>query len=250
MKIGALAAAAKIAFLFLLAQSLAAQAAEVKFFAGGGFRSVMNELAPVFERTTGHKVVATFDSAGGLERRIKAGESFDVLLIGPELVDPLIKQGKIVSGTNMNVARAGLGVAVRAGTPKPDISSVDAFKRVLVNVKSVSYVGEGHSGTYFVGLLDRLGIAEQVKPKLKPKGVSDVVKVGASGEVDLVVYLIPGILADRGVELVGPLPAEIQTYIVLTTGLSAAATEPEAGKALIKFLTSEAATPVIKAKGW
>lgn len=250
MKTGLLAATAKGALLFLFAQSLAAEAADVKFFAGGGFRSVMNELAPVFERTTGHKVVATWDSAGGLQRRINAGESFDVLFIGPEIVDAFIKQGKIVPGTRADVARAGLGVAVRAGTPKPDISSADAFKRALVNVKSVAYVGEGMSGVYFLDLLDRLGIAEQMKPKLKPKGVADVVKAGVSGESELVVYLIPAILADRGVDLVGPLPADIQTYIILATGLSAAANEPEAGKALINFLRSDAATPVIKAKGW
>ena len=248
MKIGAFTAAAKLAFMFLLAQSLTAQAAEVQFFAGGGFRSVVNELAPAFERTTGHKIVATFDSAGGLERRIKAGESFDVLLIGASTFDAL--GGKIAPTPRVDVARAGLGVAVKAGTPKPDISSVDAVKRVLVNAKSVAYVGEGHSGQYFVAMLDRLGIGEQMKPKLKPLGVADVVKAGASGEAELVVYVIPGILPDRGVELVGPLPAEIQSYVSLTAALSTAAKEPEAGKAFIAFLTSDAAMAVIKAKGW
>src|SRR6266850_771400 len=248
MKIGLLAARGTLMFLFGL--SLAAEAADVKFFAGGGFRSVMTELAPAFERATGHKVVPTWDSAGGLQKRINAGESFDVLFIGPEIVDGFIKQGKIVPGTRTNVARAGLGVAVRAGSPKPDIGSADAFKRALVSAKSVAYVGEGMSGVYFVELLGRLGIAEEMKPKLKPKGVADVIKAGASGEADLVVYLIPAILADRSVDLVGPLPADIQTYIVLATGLSATATEPGAGKALIDFLRSDAATTVIKAKGW
>ena len=202
----------------------------------------------MFERATGHKVVATFDSNDGLERRIKAGESFDVLLIGTPTFDVL--GGKIAPAPRVVVGRAGLGVAVRAGTPKPDITSVDAFKRALLGAKSVSYVGDGLSGVYFVALLDRLGIAEPMKPKLKPTGVANVVKAVASGEADLVVHVIPGILAERGVELVGPLPAEIQSYIDLTAGLSAAAKEPEAGKALITFLTSDAAIPVIKAKGW
>jgi molybdate transport system substrate-binding protein len=250
MKIRARAAIAKLAFLFLLAQGLAVEAADVQLFSGGGFRSVMTELAPAFERATGHKLVATFDSTGGFERRIKAGESFDVVLIGPDVVDSLIKQGKIISGTNASVARGGLGVAVKAGTPKPDIGSVDAFKRALLNAKSVAYVGEGHSGTYFVALLDRLGVAEQMKPKLKPKGVADILKAGASGEADLVVYIVPAILADRSVELVDPFPAELQSYVVLATGLSAAAREPEAAKAFIQFLRSEAAAPIIKAKGW
>lgn len=107
-----------------------------------------------------------------------------------------------------------------------------------------------HSGALFVGLLDRLGIAEPMKGKLKPKAVADVIKAGSSGEADLVVFIVPAILADRSVELAGPFPAEIQSYVVLTTGLSAAAKEPEAGKALIQFLQSGAAAPVIKAKGW
>lgn len=248
MKMGVAAATAKVAFLFLLAQSLAAQAAEVKVFSGGGFRSVVTELAPVFERTTGHKVVATFDSNDGLERRIKAGESFDVLLIGTPTFDVL--GDKIARAPRVVVGRAGLGVAVRAGTPRPDITSADALKRALLGANSVSYVGDGLSGVLFVALLDRLGIAEPMKPKLKPTGVANVVKAVASGEADLVVHVIPGILAERGVELVGPVPAEIQSYIDLTAGLSAAPKEPEAGKALITFLTSDAAIPVIKAKGW
>lgn len=250
MKIGTLAAAAKFAFLFLLAQGLAAHAAEVRLFSGGGFRAVMTELAPMFERATGHKVVATFDATGGFERRIAAGESFDVLLIGPELIDSLIKQGKVVAGTNAIVARGGLGVAVKAGNPKPDVSSVDAFKRALLGANSVAYVGEGHSGALFVAMLDRFGIADAMKPKLKPKAVADVLKAASSGEADLVAYIMPAILADRSVELVGPFPAEVQGYVVLTTGLSATAKEPEAGKALIQFLQSGAAAPVIRARGW
>ncbi len=248
MKMGLAAATAICTFLLLFAQSLAAPAAEVKVFSGGGFRSVMTELVPVFERTTGHKVVATFDSNDGLERRIKAGESFDVLLIGTPTFDVL--GDKIAREPRVVVGRAGLGVAVRADSPRPDITSADALRRALLGANSVSYVGDGLSGVLFVALLDRLEIAQPMKPKLKPTGVANVVKAAANGEADLVVHVIPGILAERGVELVGPVPAEIQSYIDLTAGLSAAAKEPEAGKALITFLTSDAAIAVIKAKGW
>ncbi len=248
MKVGMLAATAKVAFLFLLAQSLAAQAAEVKVFSGGGFRSVVTELAPMFERTTGHKVVATFDSNDGLERRIKAGESFDVLLIGTPTFEVL--GDRIAPAPRAVVGRAGLGVAVRAGTPKPDITSADALKRALLGAKAVSYVGDGLSGVLFLALLDRLGIAEPMKPKLKPTAVANVAKAVASGQADLVVHTMPVILAESGVELVGPVPAEIQSYVDLSAGLNAAAKEPEAGKALITFLTSDAAIAVIKAKGW
>jgi molybdate transport system substrate-binding protein len=248
MNISALATTAKVASLFLLAQSLAAQAAEVKVFSGGGFRSVVTELVPVFERTTGHKVVATFDSNDGFERRIKAGESFDVLLIGtPTFV---VLGDKIAPAPRVVVGRAGLGVAVRAGAPRPDIASADALKRALLGVNSVSFVGDGLSGVLFRALIDRLGIAEPMKPKLKPTENANVVKAVANGEADLAVHVMPGILAERGIELVGPVPAEIQSHIDLTAGLNAAAPEPEAGKGFITFLTSDAAIPVIKAKGW
>ncbi len=248
MKISALAATAKIAFLFLLAQSLAVQAAEVKVFSGGGFRSVVTDVVPLFERATGHKVVATFDSNDGFERRIKAGESFDVLLIGtPTFV---VLGDKIAPAPRVVVGRAGLGVAVRAGAPRPDITSADALKRTLLAANSVSFVGDGLSGVLFRSLLDRLGIAEPMKPKLKPTENANVVKAVANGEADLAVHVMPGILSERGIDLVGPVPADVQSYIDLTAGLNAAAQEPEAGKGLITFLTSDAAVTVIKAKGW
>ena len=248
MKIGLAAVAARAALSLLFAQGLATQAAEVKVFSGAGFTSVMTEVVPAFERTTGHKVVTTFGSNDALERRIKAGESFDVLLIGTPTFDVL--GDRIARAPRVIVGRAGLGVAVRADTPKPDITSVDALRRTLLGANSVSYVGDGLSGVLFVALLDRLGIAEPMKPKLKPTENANVVKAVASGEADLVVHVMPGILAERGIELVGPVPADVQSYIELTAGLSAAATETEAAKAFITFLTSDAAIPVIKAKGW
>ncbi|MDQ2953336.1 MAG: substrate-binding domain-containing protein [Pseudomonadota bacterium] len=248
MKISVLAATAKVAFLFLLAQSFAGQAAEVTVFSGGGLRSAMTELAPMFERTIGHKVVVTFDSNDGLERRIKAGESFDVLLIGAPTFALL--GDKIAPAPRVLVGRAGLGVGVRAGASKPDIASVDSLKRALLGANSVSHVGDGQSGVLFLALLDRLGIAEPMKPKLKPTTVANVVKAVASGEADLVVHNAPQILAEPGVELVGAIPAEIRSTIDATAGLSAAAKEPEAGKAFIAFLTSDPAMAVIKAKGW
>jgi molybdate transport system substrate-binding protein len=246
MKFSALTVAATVAFSVLVAPG--ADAAEVKLFVGGGFRAAATELAPAFERATGHKLVSTFDSAGGLERRIKAGEAFDVLLIGASTFDAL--GDKIAPAPRVDIARAGLGVAVKAGAPKPDVGSVDAVKRALVGAKSVAYVGEGHSGQYFLATLDRLGIGEAMKPKLKPLGVADVVKAGASGEAELVVYVVPALLADRGVELAGALPEELQSYVSLTAALGTESKEPDAAKALIAFLQSQAATPVIRAKGW
>jgi molybdate transport system substrate-binding protein len=232
----------------LTAQSVAAHAAEVKVFSGGGFRSVLTEVAPKFESTTGHKVTVTYDANDGLERRIKAGESFDVLLIGAPTFEVL--GDKITPAPRAPVGRAGLGVAVRAGAPKPDIASVDAFKRTLLDANSVSHVADGLSGVLFLGMLNRLEIAEAMKPKLKPTVVTNVVKAVASGEADMAVHNVPQILAERGVEFVGPVPAEIQSYINVIGGIGAAAKEPEAGQAFITFLTSDSAVPTVRAKGW
>jgi molybdate transport system substrate-binding protein len=148
------------------------------------------------------------------------------------------------------VGRAGLGVAVRAGAPRPDIASSDALKRTLLAANSVSFVGDGLSGVLFRGLLDRLAIAEAMKDKLRPTGVANVARAVANGEADLAVHVMPGILAERGVDVIGPLPAEIQSYIDLTAGLSAASREPQAARALIEFMESDAGVRVIKAKGW
>lgn len=245
-----LATAAKLSLFILLTQSVAAQAAEVKFIGGAGFRSVMPALAAQFEKTSGHKIVATWDATGGIVRRLDAGEPFDVFFVGPEVVDKYIKQGKIVAGTRHEIARAGLAVAVRAGAAKPDVSTTDAFKQALLKAKSVGYVGEGMSGAHFISLLDRLKIADQMKPKLKRLDAGDIFKAAVSGDADLIFFLRPAIVANKSVELAGALPEELQNYIVLATGLGSNAPQPEAAKALIAFLQSDAAAKVIRASGW
>jgi molybdate transport system substrate-binding protein len=250
MKIRSVAAAATFAARILVTQSAVVQAADVKFVGGAGFRSVMPALAAQFEKTSGHKIVATWDATGGIERRLDAGEAFDVVFVGPEVVDKYIKQGKIVAGTRASVARAGLAVAVRAGAPKPDVSTADAFKQALLNAKSVGYVGEGMSGAHFLKLLDRLKIADQMKLKLKRLDAGDIFKAAASGDAELIFFLRPAIVANKSVEPAGALPEDLQNYIVLATGLMANAPQPEAGKALIAVLQSDAATKIIRASGW
>lgn len=250
MKISTLAATAKLISLFVLATSQVVQAADVKFLGGAGFKSVMPELAATFEKSSGHKIVATWDATGGIERRINAAEPFDVVFVGPEVVDKYIQQGKLVAGTKADAARAGLGVAVRPGAPKPDVSSTEKFKQAMLNSKSVGYAAEGMSGTHFVGLIDRLKITDQMKPKLKPLPVADIFKAVASGDAEMVVFLTPAIVADKSVALAGALPDELQFYVALSTGLSATAPQPEAGKALITFLKSDDAARIIRANGW
>ena len=176
--------------------------------------------------------------------------TFDVAILSPALIDDLIKQGKMAADTRATVGRTGVGVAVRVGASKPDISSVDAFKRTLLNVKSVGYPKGGASGAHFLSVLDRLGIAEEMKPKLKPfEGAGPPVEAFAAGEPELVVSGTSLVPTMPGAEPVGGFPAELQAYIVFTAAVSATAKQPEAAKALIQFLTAPAALPVIKAKG-
>jgi molybdate transport system substrate-binding protein len=241
--------AAKFGFIALLAQGVAANAAEVKVLAGAVMPGVFAELGPQFERVTGHKIVIQYGPGAALRRQIEAGEAFDLAIIASERVDDLIKQGKIAGDTRMDIVRVGIGVAVREGAPKPDISSVDAFKRMLLSVKSVTYGPADATGEHFIKLLDRLGIADQVKGKLKPSGPDRVAQVVAAGEVDLAIGAGPLLASAKGVQFVGLFPAELQNWFVNTAGVSATARQPDAARALIKHLTTPEAAAVIRAKG-
>lgn len=251
MRIGSLAAAAKIGIglMLLWPQGQAAEAAEVKVLIVPPLKTSLDELGPQFERTTGHKLVIKYDVSAALKRQIDAGETFDVALVLSAIIDDLLKQGKVTAGTRTDLSRAAIGVAVKKGAPKPDISSAEAFKRTLLNAKSVAYSAEGASGVYFKGLIERLGIAAETSAKLRPMGAGAVVAPVVKGEVEIAVISIPAILAEPGAELVGLLPKELQHYVVYTGGVSAAAKEPEAAKVLLKHLTMPAAISVMKSKG-
>ena len=168
MRMSTVAAVAKLGLIALLAQGVAATAAEVKVMAGAAMTGAFGELVPQFERATGHKIVIQYGSAGTFKKQIEAGEAFDLVIIDSDEVDDLIKQGKIAGDTRLDIVRVGIGVAVREGAPKPDISSVDAFKNTLLNVKSITYTPGSATGRHLDKVLDRLGIAEQVKGKTKP----------------------------------------------------------------------------------
>jgi len=235
--------------VFVFSQFINARAAEIKVVSATGARAIVSELALQFERKTGHKLQIHYAGNAEWKPRIAAGETFDVAIVNPSLVDELIKQQKIVADTRSDIARSGLGMAVRAGAPKPDISSVEAFKRALLAAKSISYSPGGASGIYFMELLDRLRLAEEIRPKLKPMAPADTIEAVARGEAEVVVVVVSPILAVPGVELVDKLPVELQTYIGYTAGIGSAAKEPEAARALIKFLTSPEVAPIMKAKG-
>jgi molybdate transport system substrate-binding protein len=229
-----------------------AAAAEVKVLSAGAMKEVVLAVVPEFEKQTGHKVSFANDTVGALRRRIEGGEGFDVTVLTPAAIDDLAKKGKVAAGSRVNLAQVGVGVMVKAGAPAPDIGTVEAFKRALLAAKSVAYIDPasgGSSGIYFAGLLDKLGLAEQVKAKAKLKQGGYVADLIVSGEAELGVHQISEIVPVKGVTLVGPLPAEIQNITVYAGGLSAAAQDSEAAKALIKVLAGPAAEAVLKAKG-
>jgi molybdate transport system substrate-binding protein len=227
-----------------------AQGAELKVLCSNGLREVMLELAPEFERTSGHRLNLTFGLAAAFKQKIVAGEAFDVAVLVPALLDDVVKQGKVTGDSRAIIARAGNGLAIRAGAPHPDIKTPEAFKATLLNAKSIAYAKAGQSGVYFIGLLDRLGIADAVKAKSLAQATG--VEVGAAvarGDAELGVLPVSEILPVKGVELLGPFPTDLQGYVVMEAGVAAAATDKAAAAALVKFLKSPEHSAVIKQKG-
>lgn len=234
---------------FLLALAAPAHAAEIKVLSGNGARNAIAELCARFERATGHTVTIRFEVNPQVQRKILEGEAFDVAILNPPVLDELIRRGKVVAATRSVIGRSGIGVGIRAGAPKPDISTVSAFTRTLLDANAVAYPAEGASGRYFVSVVKRLEIAEQMKPKMRPMPGEYNVEIVAHGEADLVVVVASRISGVPGVELVGRIPQELQTWIGFTGGASTAAKEPEAARALLRFLTAPAAAPVLQAAG-
>jgi molybdate transport system substrate-binding protein len=229
----------------------ASAAAEVKVLTAGAFKQIVLAVVPEFEKA-GHKVVVDNDTVGALTKRIEGGEAFDVAVLTPAAVDALAGKGKIADGTKTVLARVGVGVMVKAGAPAPDISSVDAFKRALINAKSVAYIDPasgGSSGIYVANLLQKLGIADEIKPKTKLKQGGYVADLIKSGEAELGIHQISEIVPVKEVTLVGPLPAEIQNYTTYAAGVGAGAKDSDAAKALIKVFSGPAASAVLRDKG-
>lgn len=182
-------------------------------------------------------------------RRINAGEPFDLLVAAPAQIAELIKAGKIIPETRTDLARSGIGVAVRAGAPKPDVSSVDAFKRALIAARSIAYLKEGQSGVYVAGVLERLGIADTIRSKLTLPETDIVSELVSRGEIELGIVVITQIVTTEGVALAGPLPSEIQSYITFTGGISATSKSIDAAKDLMAALGSPLAVRVMKSQG-
>ena len=224
----------------------AAEAAEIKVLSAGAVKAVVPELADAFQRESGHTVQITFDTVGALRKKA-ATEPADVLILTDAAIDDLAGQGIAVAGTRADIARVGIGVAVKQGAPLPDISTPDALKHTLLSVKSLVYVDPARgatSGIHFASVLQRLGIADAVKDKtlLWPGGFA--AEAVAKGQAELCVHQISEILPVAGVTLVGPLPKDLQKVTTYSAGLAARSAAPDAGRAFLVFL----ARPAFKAK--
>lgn len=244
------AATGAVGLVMLLFGGVAAECAEIKVMAGSALAGFIGELGPEFERATGHKLVVQYGLSRVFRQQIEAGEAFDLAILSVDIMDELVKQGKLGGGAFIEIARAGMGVAVRSGTPKPDINSVDAFRRSLLNAKSISYAPATEGGEHMDRVFERLGVAEQMKSRMKPQQlVGRIAQVVAAGDAELGIA-VTSLMLVSGVELVGKIPEELQLYLIFTATTGGAAKQPEAAMALVRHLTSPAAAPVIKAKGW
>lgn len=234
--------------LTLLACAVPAHAENVTVFSSVAMRTVVEELAQRFERETGHHVVATFGLAAALKGRIEGGEAFDLAILTPAQIDDLIAQGKAARTSRAVIARTGLGLMVRAGSPKLDVGTVDAFKRTLLSATSLTYAPAGASGIAFLATVKQLGIAQALESKTKmPAAGQDVNTSVTSGAVQMAVLPVSEILPVPGAALGGVFPADAQTYIVMAGATSTAASE--AGRAFLARLMAASSDAVITAKG-
>ena len=232
----------------VLAMSPNAEAAELRMIAGGSMTGPLNQIAPLFERATGHTLVIHFDSTPNLIKLATSDAPLDLALVPVDVFKDPAATARFVAGPTTDIARVGYGVIVRAGAAKPDISTPDALKRTLLGAQSISSVPASAAGAYVLKVFDRLGIAEDMKAKIKPQQLPDkIAPAVAKGDAELGVFLINTLIAP-GVDLVGPFPADLQQELVFTAAVSASK-QADAAKAFIDYLRTPAATAIIKAAG-
>src|SRR5262245_31064937 len=232
----------------LMVASGMAQAGDITVMTSAAFKEAYDQLVPRFESLSGHRVVTIQAPTVDMLTRLKAGEIVDLVIMAGPAIDTLIEAGKIVPGSRADLARSGIGVAVRKGAAKPDIGSADALKHALLAASSVAY-STGPSGVYLVGLFERMGIADALKSKVKQVKGEPVGAVVARGDAEIGFQQVSELLPVTGIDFLGPLPPEIQEITVFAAGLHANAKEPDGAKALVKFLTAPDAAPVIKKTG-
>jgi molybdate transport system substrate-binding protein len=221
----------------------------MKILCTNGLKSVMLDLVPAFERTSAIHLTMTWGSTVGLANDIEGGAGGDLAILTAEAIDGLIDRGKAVAGSRVDLARSGIGIAVRQGASKPDIGSPEALRSALLAAKSVAHSSTGQSGLYFPSVLERLGIGEQMKPKLVvPETGIPIGEIVAKGEAEIGIQQISELLPVAGIEIVGPLPAPLQKITTFSAGVLATATDPRAATALVEFIAT-ASRPLLDAKG-
>jgi molybdate transport system substrate-binding protein len=241
-------------FAAVLLATQAVAAAEIKVFSTVGVKSVIDELVPKFEKTSGHKLTITWSTAALLVKRVQAGEQADALILIKGNIETLLKEGKVMPGTDTIFTQSIFAVGVKAGAPKPDISTPNAFKNSLLAAKAISYTDPaagGASGVYIAKQIERMGITEQMKGKAKHPpagGFSGTLLV--NGEADIAINSKPELLSVPGVEVVGPLPGDMAFTVIYDAGVQTGAAQADAAKALVKYLMSPEAQAVFKTKGF
>ena len=236
--------------LAVLTQFADAAAAELKILTPRSMWTVLKEIGPQFEASSGYKLTVVTGIAATLADRILQGEAFDIFIGPPVQMNRVVQNNKVLAETRMAIAHSGIGVEVRAGAPKPSISSVEAFKSALLNAKSIGYLKQdGTSGAYLHGLFERFGILDAIKSKVVRPETDIVSELVAKGEIELGMVVITQIMTTPGVELVGPIPHEVQSYVRWSGAVSSNSVAAQVASDLLKFLTGPTALPVLKAQG-
>ena len=235
---------------FVAVTGFAAAAAEIRVVSSVGMKAVIEEAKPLFERVSGHKLIVVFGTAVPLKRQLEEGEAFDLAILTPPLIADLAEHGRVVPLSVIDVAMAGLGLAIRKGAAKPDISTPDALKRALLDAKSIAHSKEGQSGAAAVRVMEKLGVAEEMKPRvlLETRPGGSVMAVN-EGKAELGFALVSEIVPIPEVDYLGPVPESLQTYTIFTAGISVGSRVPDAAKTFVRFLLSEDVAPIRRAKG-
>ena len=239
-----------LAGIALLTLATSANAAEIKVFCTNGVKAVVEELLPKFERDSGDKVTILFEPSTQIRKRIDAGEPFDLAMMTTALIDEEIKSGKLAADSRTFLARSGLGMSIRSGAKKPNIATVNGFKSALLNAESITYATQGASAAPFEVLVAKLGITSQLRPKYQLRNTAaEVGDAVASGAVELGIAPVSEILPVRGVDLAGPFPKDVQSYVEMAGAVSSNPTQKDEAKKLLAFLVAPGNVPVYKLKG-
>lgn len=239
-----------LACVFCFSRAAAAQTSDVHVLASNGIKAVLEDLRPQAEHALGHTITVDYKPGANLKQEIDAGEQFDLVIVAADTIGQLTKEGKTVGGEGTPISRVGVGIGIRKGAPRPDISTPEAVKRALLATKAISYGPVGASLPYITKMMEALGIADTMKAKtVLLKNSDEINEAVADGKVDFGMTLVSEILPAKGVELLGPFPEQFQGYVRFNAAVGASAKNPDAANALIQFLAGPAAAAAIKARG-